>query len=154
MSENYVTEPVGWHLPDDPFNPRDWTEIGPGVHLAPVDTPPPTTTKERFTDLTTFAWECGIGSYLDAVEAEAEFNREHTECTWTAPKSQTIALDIHEIGPELWSLLATGQLDQALLLDSNLLAPPKRPPDPERPFWAVRPDRMRRNAIKPTRRVK
>ncbi len=137
-----------------------WAELGPGVYFAPVGTILPSSAGES-------GWIPANNSYgvdefgelnrlLDQAEAEAEaeFNREHTECTWTAPKSQTIALDIHEIGPELWSLLVTGQLDRALLLDSNLLAPPKRPPDPERPFWAVRPDRMRRNAIKPTRRVK
>lgn len=136
-----------------------WTDMGAGVHCAPSGV--------LYVDGEELGWIPATNSYgvdefgelnqlLDRAEAEAEaeFNREHAECTWTAPKSQTIALDIHEIGPELWPLLATGQLDRALLLDSNLLAPPKRPPDPERPFWAIRPDRMRRNAIKPTRRVK
>ncbi|MBT2268798.1 hypothetical protein [Rhodococcus erythropolis] len=136
-----------------------WTNMGAGVHCAP--------TGVLYVDGKELGWIPATNSYgvdefgelnrlLDRAEAEAdaEFNRDHTECTWTAPKSQTIVLDIHEIGSELWLLLAARQLDQALLLESNRLAPPKRPPDPERPFWAVRPDRMRRNAIKQTRRVK
>lgn len=33
-------------------------------------------------------------------------------------------------------------------------APPKRPPDPERPFWTINPARTRRSAFGPTKRVK
>ena len=33
-------------------------------------------------------------------------------------------------------------------------APPKRPPNPERPMWAIDPARMRRNAFGPSRKVK
>lgn len=137
-----------------------WEELGPGVYFAPVGTILPASAGESGWIPTNNSY--GVDEFgernrlLDRAEAEAEaeFNSEHTECTWTATKSQTIALDIHEIGPELWSLLATGQLDQALLLDSNLLAPPKRPPDPERPFWVRDPAKTRRTAYGPTRRVK
>lgn len=106
-------------------------------------------------------WEMGVepvDNLLAQAEAEAEeaFNLEHAECTWTAPEPQSVVLNIYEAGPMLWWLWATSSnIERALLFDSKQIgSPPKRPPNPERPMWAINPGRTRRNAFGPSRRVK
>lgn len=125
-----------------------WVDMGAGVNCAPTGVLYVNGKEFGMVELPRFISES------DGIE-QWETTYAPVECTWTALEPEPVVLNIHEAGPMLWHLWATGQLESMLLFEhAKLGSYPKRPPDPERPFWAVNPGRTRRNAFGATRRVK